>query len=175
MRKIAKMTLLNPCMKFKIFFGQKTSFGALQKISITCSRGLKKDSQDFKNSFYLGFLWILSKPGKQNQKVPFFWVFIIVKKKTVCNYCSISSNYHFGFFSFLFQLFSCFLADWCLSMRGRYRIISIFQTMVILMKRTFYIFHYILWWSKACQILSIGYSKTCFMWMMGCPLLQIQP
>ena len=27
---------------------------------------LKKDSRDFKNSFYLGFLWIPSKPGKQN-------------------------------------------------------------------------------------------------------------
>ena len=28
-RKIAKMALLNPCMKFKIFFGQKHSFEAL--------------------------------------------------------------------------------------------------------------------------------------------------
>ena len=27
---------------------------------------LKKDSRDFINSFYLGFLWIPSKPGKQN-------------------------------------------------------------------------------------------------------------
>ena len=51
------------------------------KIFITCSRVpqiqyvgdskykltfLKKDSQDFKNSIYLGFLWIRSKPGKQN-------------------------------------------------------------------------------------------------------------
>ena len=27
---------------------------------------LKKDSQDFKNSFQFRFLWILSKPGKQN-------------------------------------------------------------------------------------------------------------
>ena len=26
----------------------------------------KTDSQDFKNYFYLGFLWIPSKPGKQN-------------------------------------------------------------------------------------------------------------
>ena len=26
----------------------------------------KKDSRDFKNYFYLGFLWIPSKPGKQN-------------------------------------------------------------------------------------------------------------
>ena len=41
--KIAKMALLNPCMKFKNFFAQKTSFEALwkchlQKIFITCSR-----------------------------------------------------------------------------------------------------------------------------------------
>ena len=51
------------------------------KIFITCSRVpqiqyvgdskykltfLKKDSQGFKNSIYLGFLWIRSKPGKQN-------------------------------------------------------------------------------------------------------------
>ena len=41
--KIAKMALLNPCKKFKIFFGQKTSFEALwkchlQKIFITFSR-----------------------------------------------------------------------------------------------------------------------------------------
>ena len=41
--KIAKMALLNRCMKFKIFFGQKTSFEALwkchlQKIFITFSR-----------------------------------------------------------------------------------------------------------------------------------------
>ena len=39
----AKMALLNPCMKFKKIFGQKTSFEALwkchiQKIFITCSR-----------------------------------------------------------------------------------------------------------------------------------------
>ena len=27
---------------------------------------LKKDSQDFKNSFWFGFLWILSKTGEQN-------------------------------------------------------------------------------------------------------------
>ena len=71
----AKIALLNPCIKFK-FFGQKTSFEALwkchiQKIFITCSRIcqiqylgqskcnlrlLKKDSQDFKNSFNLEFL-----------------------------------------------------------------------------------------------------------------------
>jgi uncharacterized Fe-S radical SAM superfamily protein PflX len=41
--KIAKLALLNPCMKFKISFGQKTSFEASwknhhQKISLTCPR-----------------------------------------------------------------------------------------------------------------------------------------
>ena len=41
--KIAKMALLNPCMKFKKKFGQKTSFEALWKchllkLFVTCSR-----------------------------------------------------------------------------------------------------------------------------------------
>ena len=41
--KIAKMALLNPCMEFKFFFGQKTSFEAfwrwhLQKIFLTWPR-----------------------------------------------------------------------------------------------------------------------------------------
>ena len=41
--KIAKMALLNPCMKFEFFFGKKTSFEALWmchllKVSITCPR-----------------------------------------------------------------------------------------------------------------------------------------
>ena len=35
---------------------------------------LKKDLQHFKNSFQFGFLWSLSKPGKQNfKRCPFFW------------------------------------------------------------------------------------------------------
>ena len=34
----------------------------------------KKDSWDLKNSFHLRFLWIPSKPGNQNWKVPFFGV-----------------------------------------------------------------------------------------------------
>jgi hypothetical protein len=33
---------------------------------------LKKDSRDFKNYLYLGFLRIPSKTGKHNWKVPFF-------------------------------------------------------------------------------------------------------
>ena len=47
----------------------------------------KKDSRNFNNSFYLGFLWIPSKPGKQNWKWAFLWVFIIVKKQ-----CDLTTN-----------------------------------------------------------------------------------
>ena len=47
--KIAKMALLNPCMKFEIFFGQKHSFEALnyKKISITCPRHTGSSWADF--------------------------------------------------------------------------------------------------------------------------------
>ena len=85
----AKMALLNPCMKFKIFFGQKPKdfFWGIMKVPYTktihnffqgppnpgfrpvkvqTETFFKKDSQDLKNSFYLGFLWIPSKPGKPN-------------------------------------------------------------------------------------------------------------
>ena len=53
--KIAKMALLHPCMKFKNFFGQKTSFEALwkchlQKIFITFSR--VRQIQDLGQSKY---------------------------------------------------------------------------------------------------------------------------
>ena len=53
--KIAKMALLNPCMKFKTFFGQKTSFEALwkchlQKVFITFSR--VRQIQDLGQSKY---------------------------------------------------------------------------------------------------------------------------
>ena len=93
-----------PCAWNSNFFWQKDFFWVIMKVPFTKNvhnffqglpnpgfRSVKvqtetffiKDSQDFKNSFYLGFLWIPSKPGKQNQKLPFFWVFIIVKK-TVC-------------------------------------------------------------------------------------------
>ena len=86
----------------KICFGQKTSFEAfwkchIQEIFITFSRVrqiqdlgwskyklrlfLKRTFREFENSFNSGFLWIPSKPGKQNWKLPFFWVFIIVKKQ----------------------------------------------------------------------------------------------
>ena len=79
--KIAKTALLNPCMKFKFFFA-RDFFCVIMKVPYTMVQGLpnpglrsvkvqtetflKKDSRDFKNSFYLGFLWIPSKPGKQN-------------------------------------------------------------------------------------------------------------
>ena len=44
---------------------------------------LKKDSQNFKNSFQFGFLWIPSKTGEQNQKVLILWWFIIVERQCV--------------------------------------------------------------------------------------------
>ena len=67
--------------------GQKTSFEVLWKchiqknihnlfqglpnpgfrsVKVQTETFLKKDKRDFKNSLYLGFLWIPSKPGKQN-------------------------------------------------------------------------------------------------------------
>ena len=52
----------------------------LRSVKVQIGTFFKKDSRDLKNSFHLGFLWIPSKPGKQNWKVPFFWVFIIVKR-----------------------------------------------------------------------------------------------
>ena len=42
---------------------------------------LKKDSQQFENSLQFGFLWIASKPGKQNFIVPFLSIIIIVKNE----------------------------------------------------------------------------------------------
>ena len=57
---------------------------------------LKKDSQDFENSFQFGFLWILSKPGKQNQKIPFFDIHNCKKNsariKYVILYSHLSNN-----------------------------------------------------------------------------------
>ena len=65
-QKNAKMALFNPCMKLKKKFGQKTSFEALRKchlqnpgfrsVKVQIDTFFKKDSRDFKNSFYLGFL-----------------------------------------------------------------------------------------------------------------------
>ena len=91
--------LVNPCMKFNFFFGKKTAFEALGKwhilkISITCPR--VRQIQDlgqakykhFKHSFQFGFLWIPSKPGKQNWKVPFLLIFIIVKNQ--CEYNTVN-------------------------------------------------------------------------------------
>ena len=57
-----------------------------RSVKVQTETFLKKDSRDLKNSFYLGFLWIPSKPEKQNWKVPFFWVFIIVKKQCVFSF-----------------------------------------------------------------------------------------
>jgi hypothetical protein len=66
------MAVLNPCMKFKNNFGQKTPYEAYTKnirnlfkgppnpgfrsVKVQTETFLKKDSRDFKNSFYLGFL-----------------------------------------------------------------------------------------------------------------------
>ena len=84
--KIAKMALLNPCMKFK-FFWPKDFFWGISKVPFTknihnffqgppnpgfrsvkvqTETFLKKDSRDFKNSFQFRFLWIPSKTGEQN-------------------------------------------------------------------------------------------------------------
>ena len=54
-----------------------------RSVKVQTETFLKKDSQDFKNSFYLGFLWIPSKPGKQNWKLPFFWGVHNCKKNSV--------------------------------------------------------------------------------------------
>ena len=43
-----------------------------RSVKVQIDTFFKKDSRDLKNSFHLGFLWIPSKPGKQNWKVPFF-------------------------------------------------------------------------------------------------------
>jgi hypothetical protein len=43
-----------------------------RSVKVQIGTFFKKDSRDFKNYFHLGFLWIPSKPGKQNWKVPFF-------------------------------------------------------------------------------------------------------
>ena len=53
---------------------------AFRSVKVQTEDFLKKDSQHFKNSFQFGFLWIPSKPGKQNWKEPFLLMFIIVKK-----------------------------------------------------------------------------------------------
>ena len=68
----------------------------LQKIFITFSRVRKiqdlghlkykqrlfsKRTHGILKIIFLGFLCILSRPGKENWKFPFFWVFIILKKQ----------------------------------------------------------------------------------------------
>ena len=74
--KIAKMALkLCICNLF-----QGPPNPGFRSVKVQIDTFFKKDSRNLKNSFYLGFLWIPSKPGKQNWKVPFFWVFIFVKR-----------------------------------------------------------------------------------------------
>ena len=43
-----------------------------RSVKVQIDTFFQKDSRDLKNSFHLGFLWIPSKPGKQNWNVPFF-------------------------------------------------------------------------------------------------------
>ena len=72
-----------PCTKSNHNFFQGPPNPGFRSVKVQNETFLKKDSQDFKNSFYLWFLWIPSKPGKPNWKLPFFRVFIIVKKTSV--------------------------------------------------------------------------------------------
>ena len=84
--KIAKIALLNPCMKFDFFFGQKYSFDALWKwrkkkypkhvpgspksriyAGKSTKRGfLKKPSQELKIFICFKFIWIPQRPGTLN-------------------------------------------------------------------------------------------------------------
>ena len=82
------MALLSLCMKVKKNFWPKDFFWGIMKVPFTkiiCnlfqgppnpgfgSVKVQIDTffkKDLKNSFYLGFLWIPSKPGKQNWKLP---------------------------------------------------------------------------------------------------------
>ena len=85
--KIAKMALLNTCTKFKKKIQPKDFFWGnikvpytknihnlfkgppnpgFRSVKVQTETFFKKDSRDFKNYFYLGFLWIPRKPGKQN-------------------------------------------------------------------------------------------------------------
>ena len=47
-------------------FFQGPSNPGFRSVKVQTETFLKKDSRDIKNSVYLGFLWIPSKPGKQN-------------------------------------------------------------------------------------------------------------
>ena len=84
--KIAKMALLNPCMKFQFFLPKDFFWGIMKEpftrsihnffqplsnpgfryVIVQTETFLKKDSRDFKNSFLFRFLWIPSKTGEQN-------------------------------------------------------------------------------------------------------------
>ena len=85
--KIAKMALLNLCMKFKIFFWPKVFFWSIMKMATrkffhNLSKGppnpgfmqenvqkgdyLKKDSQELKKNSCFRFLWISRRPGTLN-------------------------------------------------------------------------------------------------------------
>ena len=72
-----------PYTKNILNFFQGQPNPGFRSVKVQTETFLKKDSRDFKKYFYLGFLRMPSKPGKQNWKMPFFWVLIIVKKQCV--------------------------------------------------------------------------------------------
>ena len=105
----AKMALLNPSMKYKSYFGQKTSFEGLWKchilkISITCPR--VRQIQDLGKSKYklrifskrthniskilfnLGSYEYLASLESKIRRCPFLLVFIIVKNQCGAGICN---------------------------------------------------------------------------------------
>ena len=62
-----KMELLNSCMEFKLSLTKRLLLNpGWWSVRAGNWDFLKKDSQDFKNSFQSRFLWILSKTGELN-------------------------------------------------------------------------------------------------------------
>ena len=71
-------------------FFQGLSNPGFRSVKVQTETFLKKDSQDFKNSFQFRFLWIPSKTGGQNQKVLILWWFIIVERQ--CDHFLLTSE-----------------------------------------------------------------------------------
>ena len=70
-----------PCTKNIHNFFQGPPNKGFRSVKVQTETFFKKNSRDFKNSFYLGFLWIQA--WKAKLKVALFWLFIIVKKIAV--------------------------------------------------------------------------------------------
>ena len=68
------LTDQNPGTRYEYFLSP-----GFRSVKVQTETFLRKDSRNFKNSLYLGFLWIPSKPGGQNWKVPFFWCSRLLK------------------------------------------------------------------------------------------------